>query len=80
LRSIGRKHVVSRILRKDLPLYVYLGNEEKSQNLTTIIKLLHSKIPVSIDQQRIVELFPFTEENLENLKHVIHHLTTARKK
>jgi len=42
-------------------------NDETQHNLSTIIKLLRCNIPLRIDQQRIVEQFPITDETIAKL-------------
>jgi len=71
LVSIGNKYKVISIVQKDLPIIYSMTSftldNERHQNLTTTIRLLHNKIPVHIDQQRILDQFPITEDNLEKI-------------
>jgi len=50
---------------------------ERYDDLLTTVRLLHSKIPIRIDQQRILELFPLNEVNFDKLLQMIHYLKTS---
>jgi len=73
LFRIGTKFHISHILHKDFPILSNVEsarNEDRLCNLLVVIRLLHSKIPLIFDQKRILEQFPFTEENLEKLAQI----------
>jgi len=49
-------------------------------DLSTIIRLLHDRIPLKYHQERILEKFPMTDEGIENLIQIIHFINIAREK
>jgi len=83
LFRIGNKYKVTAILQKDFPIFDKVTsptlNEERQRNLTETIRLLYSKIPVRIDQQRILDQFLLTEENIEKLALLTRFIIRARK-
>jgi len=82
LFRIGKKFHVSEILQKELPINYTVGEdpiqEERQCDLTTTIRLLHSKIPLRIDQQRMLGQFPKTEEGIEKLTQIANFIKLAR--
>jgi len=51
---------------------------KRKHNLSETIRLLHCKIPIRFDQQRILEQFPFTDETIDKLVHMVRDLNIGR--
>jgi len=73
---------VSGIVQKEFPMMIDVNSKvlkERQDDLFESIKLLHSKITMSSTQQRILQQFPMTEDNVDKLIQIVHFIKISKK-